>query len=158
MDIVLIILGLLLIIAGIIGCFLPLLPGPPVAYVGLLLLQFTSKAPFSTGFLLLWAGITILVTLIDYWFPIYGTKRLGGTNMGVNGATAGLLIGLFFFPPWGMIIGPFLGALGGEIIGGQNSGRAFRSALGSFAGFLAGTFMKLAVTLFMAYYFIKAIL
>lgn len=158
MDTVLIILGAILIIIGIIGCFLPLLPGPPVAYVGLLLLQFTSRSPFSAGFIVLWAAITIVVTLIDYWFPIYGTKRLGGTKMGVNGATAGLLIGLFFFPPLGMIIGPFLGALGGEMIAGQSSGRALRSALGSFAGFLAGTFMKLAVTLFMGYYFIKAIL
>lgn len=153
MDLFLIITGSILLVVGILGCFLPVLPGPPVAYAALILLQITSKEPFSVGFLVLWAAITIAVTIIDYWVPVYGTKKLGGTKMGINGATAGLLIGLFFFPPWGMITGPFLGAFAGELIGGQNANKALKSAFGSFIGFVAGTLMKLVVTIFMAYYF-----
>jgi uncharacterized protein YqgC (DUF456 family) len=154
MDLFLIIVGILLIIIGILGCFLPVLPGPPVVYASLLLLQFTSKDPFSTSFLILWAVITIAVTIIDYWVPVYGTKKLGGTKMGINGATAGLLVGLFF-GPWGMILGPFIGALAGELIGGQNFSKALKSAFGSFIGFVAGTLMKLVVSCIMAYHFIN---
>jgi len=154
MDLFLIILGILLIVIGILGCFLPVLPGPPVVYAALLLLQFTSKEPFSTSFLILWAVLTIAVTLLDYWVPVYGTKKLGGTKMGINGATAGLVVGLFF-GPWGMILGPFVGALAGELIGGQDFNKAMKSAFGSFIGFVAGTLMKLVVSGIMAFHFVK---
>lgn len=157
MDTLLIILGILLLIVGLVGCILPMLPGPPLAYCALLLLQFTSKAPFEAKFLIFWAAITIAVTLLDYWVPIYGTKKLGGTKQGVWGATIGLLAGLFFFPPLGLIIGPFAGAFIGELVAGQSSDRAMKSAIGSFLGFLAGTLMKLVVTVFMIYYFIAGL-
>ncbi len=156
MDLFLIIVGSILLVVGILGCFLPVLPGPPVAYASLILLEFTSKAPFSTNFLILWAAITIAVTIIDYWVPVYGTKKFGGTKMGVNGATAGLIVGLFF-GPWGIILGPFIGALAGELIAGQNMSRAMRSAFGSFIGFVAGTLMKLVVTGIMAYHFFSSV-
>lgn len=157
MDTLLIILGILLLIVGLAGCILPMLPGPPLAYGALILLQFTSKAPFEAKFLIFWAAITIVVTLLDYWVPIYGTKKLGGTKQGVWGATIGLLAGLFFFPPLGLIIGPFAGAFIGELVAGQSSDRAMKSAIGSFLGFLAGTLMKLVVTVFMIYYFIAGL-
>jgi len=155
MDLLLIIAGVVLLLAGIVGCVLPFLPGPPLAYASLLLLQVSSRAPFSSDFLLLWAGIALLVTLLDYWVPIYGTKKFGGSKKGVWGATIGLLVGLFFFPPFGLIIGPFLGALAGELLDGQEASRALKAAFGSFIGLLAGTVMKLVVSFIMGYHFLR---
>ena len=157
MDTVLITIGILLIIAGIAGCIVPFLPGPPLVYGSLLLLQLSSKPPFSTNFLILWAVLTTLILLADYYIPIWGTKKSGGTKGGTWGATIGLIIGIFFLPPLGIILGPFLGAYIGELVQGQDSGKALRSAVGSFVGFVTGTLMKLAISVVMAYYFIRAV-
>jgi len=154
MDLFLLIAGSIALLAGLIGCFLPVLPGPPLSYLAILLLQFTSRAPFSEEFLIKWALLTAAVTVIDYWIPVYSTKKLGGTKWGVRGAAIGLIAGLFFFPPVGLIIGPLLGALSGELLAGQHMSRAIKSALGSFVGFVAGTFMKLVVSVFLSYHFI----
>jgi hypothetical protein len=157
MDTFLIIAAIILLIVGIAGCILPFLPGPPLTYGSLILLQLTSKKPFTEEFLVIWAIVTLLVVLADYYIPIWGTKKFGGTKAGVWGATIGLIIGLFFFPPFGIIVGPFFGALIGELIkNSQDTAKAFRSALGSFVGFIAGTVMKLGVSLIMGFYFIKA--
>ncbi|HOW30768.1 MAG TPA: DUF456 domain-containing protein [Bacteroidales bacterium] len=157
MDTFLIVLAVILLIVGIAGCILPFLPGPPLAYGSLLLLQFTSKKPFSEEFLVIWAVVTLAVVLADYYIPIWGTKKFGGTKAGVWGATIGLVIGIFFFPPFGIIIGPFIGALVGELIKNSNdTNKAFRSAFGSFIGFIAGTVMKLGVSIVMGFYFIRA--
>lgn len=156
MDTFLIVIAVILLIVGIAGCILPFLPGPPLAYGSLLLLQFTTKKPFTEEFLIIWAIVTLAVVLADYYIPIWGTKKFGGTKSGVWGSTIGLVLGLFFFPPFGIIIGPFLGALVGELINNQDSKKAFRSAFGSFIGFIAGTVMKLGVSLVMGFYFIRA--
>jgi len=156
MDTVLIVIAVILLIVGIAGCILPFLPGPPLAYGSLLLLQFTSKKPFSEEFLVIWAVVTLAVVLADYYIPIWGTKKFGGTKSGVWGSTIGLVLGIFFFPPFGIIIGPFLGAFIGELINNQDSKKAFRSAFGSFIGFIAGTVMKLGISLVMGFYFIRA--
>jgi uncharacterized protein len=159
MDTFLIVLAVILLITGIAGCILPFVPGPPLAYISLLLLQFTSKKPFTEEFLIIWGLATLAVVLADYYIPIWGTKKFGGTKAGVWGATIGLVIGMFFFPPIGIIVGPFLGAFVGELINNsQDSNKAFRSALGSFIGFIAGTVMKLGVSFVMCFYFIRAIL
>lgn len=153
MDILLIILGVILMVAGLAGCILPFLPGPPLCYVALLLQQLKDEAPFTSEFLWIWAGIMIFVTLLEYVIPIYGTKRYGGTKYGVWGCTIGLIFG-FWMGPLGIIIGPFLGAFIGELIANNNSERAMRAALGAFAGFLAGTLLKLIACFIMIYYFI----
>lgn len=145
-------------VAGIVGCILPVLPGPPISYAGLVLLQFTSRHPFSTRFLLMFAALTILITVLDYIIPIYGTKKLQGTKYGILGSAIGLLIGLIFFPPFGIIICPMLGAFLGELVTGKKADRAIRSALGSLLGFLTGTAIKLVVSIVMAYYFILNVL
>ena len=155
MEITLIILGVLLLIAGFLGCFLPVLPGPPLAYGSLILLQLTDKEPYTSNFLVIWAVITLAVVLADYYIPIWGTKKFGGTKGGTWGATIGLVIGLFFIPPFGIIIGPFVGAYLGELINGQDNRLALRSAIGSFIGFIAGTVMKLGVVAVISFYFIR---
>ncbi|HPE58221.1 MAG TPA: DUF456 domain-containing protein [Bacteroidales bacterium] len=146
-------LGVILIIVGIIGCVLPILPGQILSWGSLLMLQLTSKPPFTINFIVMWAFITAAVTLLDYYVPIWGTKKLGGSKKGIWGATFGLIIGIFFFPPFGLIVGPFVGAFAGELIAGKDTNTAFKSGLGSFIGFVAGTVMKLGISVVMAYYF-----
>jgi uncharacterized protein len=156
MDILWIVLGSLLMLAGIAGCILPFLPGPPLSFVALLLQQLREPVPFSTKFLVWWAVIATVVTLLDYVIPVYGTKKFGGTKYGVWGSTLGLVAGLFF-PPLGLIIGPFVGAFIGEMISSQNSHVAFKAAIGSFIGFLLGTLLKLVVCLVMTWYLIMSV-
>jgi uncharacterized protein YqgC (DUF456 family) len=143
----------MLMLAGIAGCILPFLPGPPLAFGALLLQQLRDTAPFSTEFLIWWAVIAAVVTLLDYVIPVYGTKKFGGTKYGVWGSTIGLIVGLFI-PPLGLIIGPFVGAFIGEMIASSNSQVAFRAALGSFIGFVVGTLLKLVVCLVMGWYLV----
>ena len=157
MDTFLIITAIILLIVGIAGCIIPFLPGPPLAYGSLILLQLSSYKPFTEKFLVIWALVTILVVIADYYIPIWGTKKFGGTKGGVWGATIGLVFGIFLFPPVGLIVGPFIGAFIGEIINNQDTNKAFRSALGSFIGFVAGTIMKLGISIVMGYYFITAL-
>jgi len=154
MDTFWLLMGGLLILGGMVGSIVPLLPGPPLAYVGLLLQQLRSDAPFTVKFLLIWAGITILVSVLDYFIPLYGTRKFGGSKYGIWGCTIGLIAGIFF-PPWGIIVGPFIGAFAGEMIASNQSGQALRAALGSFIGFLFGTLLKLIACFMMGWYLIR---
>lgn len=95
MDILLIILGILCLIVGLAGCILPMIPGPPVAYAGLLLLHFTDKAQFSTTQLLLWLAAVVLVQILDYFVPMLGSKYSGGSRWGTRGCLIGTIVGLF---------------------------------------------------------------
>lgn len=153
MDYVLIALGILFILSGIIGGILPVLPGPPLSYLGLLFLHFTEKYQFTSNFLIIWGIITVVVYLLDYLIPVWGTKKFGGSKRGVWGSIIGLLIGMFLFPPLGIIVGPFAGAVIGELSSGKQSREALRSGFGSFVGFLLGTMLKLIVSGMMAWYF-----
>ncbi len=156
MDLLWIILGIILCALAVIGSLLPLLPGPPVAYIGLLLQQLRDPNPFSTEFLLIFAGIVVLSLVLDYLIPIWGTKKFGGTKYGVWGCTLGFLAA-FWLGPWGVIIGPFAGAFIGEMIASQDSKKSLKAAFGSFVGFLMGSFLKLIVCFFMLFYIIKSI-
>src|SRR6056297_1815106 len=150
MDIILLVLSILLIIVGLLGCILPVIPGPPISFIGLLIVHFTKFASFGSTFLILMASLAILVTVLDYVVPIWGTKRLGGTKSGMWGATIGLVIGLFF-GPIGIIFGPLIGAIIGETIRGAKSQEAFRAGFGAFLGFLMGVGIKLAASIYMTY-------
>lgn len=153
MDTFWFILGALFVLGGIIGSIAPLLPGPPLSYVGLLIQQLKSDPPFTTKFLLIWAGVTLVITAVDYVIPLYGTKKFGGTSYGVWGCTIGLVAGIFF-PPWGIILGPFLGAFVGELLANNNSDKALKAAFGSFLGFLLGTLLKLVACVMMGWYLV----
>ena len=156
MDIFLITLSITLLLSGIIGCIVPILPGPSLSFIGLLLFHFTRWGGLSVN-ILIWLGVvTAIITVIDYVLPIWTTKKFGGTKRGVLGAALGLIVGLFF-APLGIIIGPFLGAFIGEMTANNNSDQAFRSAIGSFVGLLFGTVAKLTVSFVMVYYFVKTL-
>jgi len=160
MDIVLFILGFILIFVGILGSFLPVLPGPPVSWLGLLLLYLTKAVPDDWWVLGITLFLTVLVTVLDYVVPAMGTKKFGGSKAGMWGTTIGLLVAIFvpLFGPLGIIIWPFIGALVGELLNKTNQKTAVKAAFGSFLGFLTGTFMKLVLTLGMAiFYVVKAI-
>ncbi len=154
MDILLIILGSTLILVGIVGCFLPVVPGPPLSWMGILFLYFTENTSISNSFLWWWLVIAILVSVLDYFIPVWGTKKFGGTKMGVRGSMIGLIIGIFF-PPIGIIVGPFLGALVAELIhDAHDTSKALKSAFGSFVGFILSTGLKLGVSLTLTWYFV----
>ena len=148
-----IILGIILLLVGIAGCVLPFLPGPPLCFLALLLQQFNQPPVFETKFMWIWATVTLAVTLLDYFIPVVGTKKFGGSKYGMWGCTIGLIAGLWF-GPLGIIVGPFVGAFIGEILANNDSATALRSAFGSFIGFLFGTLLKLIVCFVMGYYLI----
>ncbi|WP_456422494.1 DUF456 domain-containing protein [Lutibacter sp.] len=147
MDIFLLILGFLFALLGIIGSFLPVLPGPLTSWFGLLLLHLTSVVPMNWTFLGITLGIAIVIWIIDYFIPAMGTKKFGGTRYGVIGTMVGLIIGIIFLGPFGIIIGPFLGAYIGEMIQEKNSRKALKAAFGSFIGFLTSSFLKFITAL-----------
>ncbi len=144
MDVLIYVLSFLLLVGGIAGCVLPILPGAPLGYAGLLLLHFTGRADFSTTQLMTWLIIVVVLQVVDFITPLLGSKYTGGTSFGNRGCVAGTLIGMFFLP-WGIIVGPFIGAVAGEMLGGSDLPHAIRAGVGSLIGFLVGTLLKVIV-------------
>nr|WP_298780540.1 DUF456 domain-containing protein [uncultured Polaribacter sp.] len=156
MDIFLLTLGFILVIIGIIGSFLPVLPGPFSGWLGLLCLYMTKIIPTDYTFLVITLAIAILILVLDYFIPAFGTKRFGGTKYGVYGTTIGLLVGLFSPIPFGMILGTFFGAFVGELLyDSKDTKRALKASYGAFIGFLASTTIKFAISIVFAILFIK---
>lgn len=146
MEYFLLITGFVCVLVGILGSFLPVLPGPPISWVGLLLLYLTKAVPNDYWVLGITLAIAVIVAILDYVIPAKGTKRFGGSKYGIWGTNIGLVIGLIAPIPFGVIIGPFVGALIGELLyDGQDHKRAVKAATGSFVGFLASTLMKFVV-------------
>jgi uncharacterized protein YqgC (DUF456 family) len=156
MDIILIILGIVCLLLGMVGCFLPVLPGPPLSYLGLLLLHWTEQFHFSTTSLLIWLLLVIVVQILDYISPVLGTKYAGGSKGGNRGCMIGTVAGLFVFPPWGILIGPFVGAVIGELISGKQSVDAVQAGFGAFLGFLFSVVAKESLCGYFLYCFVAA--
>jgi hypothetical protein len=156
-DYIFVVLGALIMILGIIGCMVPVLPGPPLSFLGLLLLHFTRFAQFTTWTLVIFASIALVVSILDYLVPIWGTKKFGGSKYGTRGAAVGLVIGLFL-GPLGIIIGPLAGAFVGEMIFKDDVNYALKAGLGSLVGFLAGVGLKLAASFVMTFYFVRELI
>ncbi len=158
MDIFLIIVGFIFIIVGIAGSILPVLPGPPLAWVGLLFMYLTKVIPMDYWVLGIALTLAIIITILDYVIPAVGTKKFGGTKYGMWGTTIGLIIGLLIPIPLGFLIGSIVGAFVGELIyDSQDTPRATKAAIGSFVGFISATFLKLVVTLGFLIWFIKVV-
>ncbi|PCI36187.1 MAG: hypothetical protein COB60_00255 [Flavobacteriaceae bacterium] len=157
MDIFLAVIGLLLAFIGIIGAFLPVLPGPLTGWVGLLVLHLSDTVPMNWVFLGITLAIAILIWVLDYIIPAMGTKKFGGSKYGVIGTTIGLIIGLLSPIPLGFLIGAFVGAFVGEMIyDSKDRKRATKAAFGSFLGFLTSAFLKFIVaTVFLGLYVMK---
>ncbi len=155
MDLFLLITGFLFTLLGVIGSFLPVLPGPITGWIGLLLLFLTKTVPMSYTFLGITLVVSIIIWVLDYIIPAMGTKKFGGSKAGAIGTTIGLILGLISPIPLGFIIGAFLGAFIGELTHSIDIPRALKAAFGSFLGFLASTTLKFIVSLIFVGLFIK---
>lgn len=146
MDIFLIILAIIMMVGGLIGCVLPALPGPPLVYVGILFAEWSGYADFSVTALVAWGIATIAVSVIDFMLTPWMTKRFGGSRAANRGSIIGLIVGMFLPFPVGILFGPFVGALVGELIFNRaKTGVAMKAALGAFLSFFVGTGIKLMV-------------
>ncbi len=155
MEFFLIFCGIIFLIAGLIGCILPVLPGPPLSYTALLFLEFSQKEQvFSKTFLIIFAVLTIFVTIIDYILPVLGAKWYGASKKGIWGSIIGMLIGLLFFPPVGMIIGVLIGAVVGELMAGKENSKALKAGVATFIAAIAGIFIKFSLSIVMTFCFI----
>ena len=154
MDLFLLILGLLCCLIGIIGSFLPIIPGPVTSWLGILLLNLTSAVEFNLNFVLITFTVAVSVGILDYIIPILGVKKLGGSRSGQIGTTVGLIVALVILGPIGIIVGPFLGALLGEMSTNKSFQNSLKPAFGSFIGVIAGSVIKFLISLsFLFFYF-----
>ena len=146
MDILFLALGFICMIIGILGSFLPVLPGISISWIGLLFLYFTNAVPANYWILGITLLITVIISLLDYVIPAKGTKKFGGSSYGIWGTNIGLIVGILAPIPFGFIIGPFLGAFLGELLyDSKNHKRALKAATGSLLGFLASSFVTFVV-------------
>jgi uncharacterized protein YqgC (DUF456 family) len=153
----LIILGLLLAFVGLIGCFLPVIPGPPLSYASLFIISIAKKwEPFSATFLLIMGAVLVAVSVVDYVFPAIGARRYGASKTGIWFSIIGMLVGVFFIPPWGMFIGAFAGAVIGEITLGKRGKAALRAGWGILVGTIAGIGIKLAFCGVVLFFYVQA--
>lgn len=146
--------GAILLVIGIVGCLVPVLPGVPLAWAGLFVAYFSVSTDITVRALIITGIIAAAVTAFDFISPALFTKTWGGTKAGSIGSTIGIFVGLFM-GPLGVIAGPFFGALIGEMIHDSSDMKVcLRSATGSFIGFLLGTGIKLIVCIGFAWFFI----
>lgn len=159
MDILIIVIGLILALAGIIGCILPVIPGPIFSFLALILLSLTKNWQiFSPTFLIVMGALTALLMILDYIAPALGAKKYGASKPGLWGSVIGMVIGIFFIPPWGIIVGAFVGALVGELLAGKSGKNALRAGWGILIGNVLAIGLKLAFTTVALYYYIKEML
>ncbi|MDR2148050.1 MAG: DUF456 domain-containing protein [Tannerella sp.] len=158
MDIFLIIAGIVCVLGGVVGSVMPAIPGPPLSFIGLILLELTSKVHFSI-WILIFCGLLVAVTLVtDYLLPILGVKKWNGTKWGNIGCMVGVVLGIFILPPWGLLIFPFLGAvLGEKLISKKETRAAVKAGFGAFIGFVLSTVLKLSVCGFFIFLFFREV-
>ena len=153
-DVGLIILGVVCLVVGFVGCVVPVLPGVACAYAALLTLSPTAYALSSQK--LIWGGIlAVCVIVLDYVVPALGAKKFNCSKWGIFGCMAGTVVGIFFAPV-GLLCGPFLGAVVGEFVAGKTASAAIRGGFGALLGFLFGVVLKLVACGLFTFWFIQA--
>jgi uncharacterized protein YqgC (DUF456 family) len=156
MTIALVILGLIVALIGFVGCILPVIPGPPLSYAALIILSLAKQwEPFGIAFLIIMGVLMLAVSLVDYVFPAIGAKRYGASKAGVWFSIIGMVVGIFFIPPWGMFIGAFAGALIGELLVGKGGKRALKAGWGVFVGNIMSIGFKLAYSGVVIFFYVK---
>ncbi len=156
--IIYIIFGFILSVVGILGCILPVIPGPPLNFIALILLEIAKDGTnLSMNTWIFWGVVTVLVSILDYIVPVAGAKKFGASRAGIWGSVIGLLLGLLVFPPFGMFFGAFIGAVAGEIAVGKKKRAALKAGMGTFVGTMIGIGLKLAASIGMTFYFVKAL-
>lgn len=159
-EIVIDVIALIMAIAGILGCVLPAIPGPPLTYASLLLMYLADNpnGEITGKFLIIWLAVVVAVTVLDYLLQPYFTKITGGSKLAVRYSIAGMVAGMIFFPPFGIIAGSFIGALIAEfLVNKKPLQSSLLAAFGAFLGFIFGTGLKLAASFTMLYYLIRFI-
>jgi uncharacterized protein YqgC (DUF456 family) len=149
--------GSILIVVAFVGCIVPGLPGPPFGFLSLILLRLVDPSIFTTDFLITLGVITIAIYLLDYILPLLGAKMYNASKQGIWFSIIGMLIGIFFFPPFGMIFGLLIGAIVGELISGKAKTEAIRVGLASFVFSLLAIVIKIVLTGVMTFYFVDAV-
>ena len=157
-TIALIVVCSVLMVVGLLGVVLPILPGIPLAWLGLFIYAIgTGFDRISIATVVVFSILTILALLLDFLAPMLGVKKYRASKLGVFGAFLGFTVGIFVLGFWGIILGPFIGALLGELIAGRRPRQALGSAFGTFLGFVAGTLFKIIVIFVMAGFFIASL-
>jgi uncharacterized protein YqgC (DUF456 family) len=144
MDVWVVVITLVVIILGIAGTFVPVLPGVPLVFIAIAAYGWHDGFHTVTpGYLAIIAGVTVLSLFVDYLSTYLGAKYFGSSKKGLYGAVMGSFVGLFIFPPAGILIGPWVGAIIGEFIDGNNWNKALRSGMGAVIGLFSGLAFKL---------------
>jgi len=143
-DVGLLILGGLLALIGIVGSMLPVIPGPLCSYSALFLLSWARDfSPLSIRALVLLGLLTVVVSATDNFIPALSAKKYGASKFGIWGSIIGMILLMVVFPPWGIFLGSFLGAVFGEIVNGAKGKNVLRVGWGVFLGTMLGTGIKL---------------
>lgn len=157
-EIIALMLGIIVIIAGFIGCIVPVIPGPLLSFVSLILISIAGGFEIFNPVVLIILGIAAgLAQFLDNLFPVLASKKAGAGKAGIWGSVIGMIVGMIFFPPLGVIIGAFLGALAGELIFNRDNDEPFKAALGVFKGTLFGILLKLTVCGLITAFFISGV-
>ncbi len=156
LSIILCVVAGILLLLGFLGTFVPILPGAPLAWAGLLAAHFSIYNEISITCLIITGAAAVLVSVLDNFMPVLMTGKTGGSKAATIGSTIGLIAG-FFMGPAGIIAGPFLGALIGELIHSKGDfSVSIKSAWGAFLGFLLGTGIKMICVGFFIWIFVRS--
>ena len=157
METIIICIVFLFLFFGLIGCVIPVIPGPIFSLMGLFIFHFFTSHSISLNLLML-TILVFLFTILDYWLQLYSVQKFGGGKKAIYGTFIGLLVGMFFFPPFGIILGPLIGALIGALIEKKNTYDSVKIALGSLLGFIFGTVLKISISVYMIYLVISILI
>lgn len=155
MHTLIIIIVILLLLAGMAGTVVPFIPGIPLMFIGIAAYGwYDNFQTIDAQYLIVLACLTLLSVFMDYLSTMLGAKYFGSTKQGTWGALIGTVIGLFLFPPIGIIAGPFVGAIIGESMAGKDSRAALKVALGTVAGLFTGMIFNVILAIGMVLSFI----